>query len=104
MPVPFSTSKILAKNPNEPKVEDSYTLAEQVGKGAFGIVYAAVDKKTNKQYACKSIAKSKLSCKEDVKDVQSEVAIMNLVAGHQNVVTLKVSSLGPAPACLQLPS
>lgn len=38
--------------------------------------------------AVKSISKAKLVCKEDVKDVQTEVAIMNLVAGHTNVVTL----------------
>jgi hypothetical protein len=35
---------------------------------------------------------AKLVCKEDVQDVQAEVAIMNLVAGHQNVVTLKVGA------------
>lgn len=50
----------------------------------------AINKKTGEQLAVKSVSKAKLICKEDVKDVQAEVAIMNLVAGHVNVVTLKV--------------
>lgn len=48
------------------------------------------NKKTGLELAVKTISKSKLVCKEDVKDVQAEVAIMNLVAGHRNVVTLHV--------------
>ncbi len=59
------------------------------GKGAFGVVRLGISK-SGEQVAVKSISKSKLLCKEDVKDVQAEVAIMNLVAGHSNVVTLKV--------------
>ena len=86
----FSVSNILGKGPADPKLEDIYTLDKQVGKGAFGVVKAAINKRTGEVLACKSISKAKLVCKEDVKDVQAEVAIMNLVAGHQNVVTLKV--------------
>ncbi|KAF5826098.1 kinase-like domain-containing protein [Dunaliella salina] len=59
------------------------------GKGAFGVVKLAVNKKTGSRDAVKSISKAKLVCKEDVKDVQAEVAIMNLVAGHPHVVSLK---------------
>lgn len=51
-----------------------------------------IHKKTGQQVAVKSISKAKLVCKEDVKDVQAEVAIMNLVAGHLNVVTLTVNT------------
>jgi hypothetical protein len=49
---------------------------------------------TGEPVAVKSISKAKLVCKEDVKDVQAEVAIMNLVGGHQHVVTLKARRLG----------
>lgn len=45
---------------------------------------------TSEALAVKSISKAKLVCKEDVKDVQAEVAIMNLVGGHPNLVTLNV--------------
>jgi len=53
-------------------------------------VKLAISKRTGAKDAVKSISKAKLVCKEDVKDVQAEVAIMNLVAGHPHVVSLKV--------------
>mmetsp|Transcript_9123 Transcript_9123/g.15943 ORF Transcript_9123/g.15943 Transcript_9123/m.15943 type:complete len:479 (-) Transcript_9123:616-2052(-) len=85
----FSVSNILGKAPGDAKLEDVYKLDKQLGKGAFGVVKLAIPKKTGEHLAVKSISKAKLVCKEDVKDVQAEVAIMNLVAGHLNVVTLK---------------
>lgn len=69
------------------------THTQHTGKGAFGVVKLAINKKTGAKDACKSISKAKLVCKEDVKDVQAEVAIMNLVAGHPHVVSLKVGVL-----------
>ncbi len=85
-----SVSNVLDKPPGEPKLEELYTIGKQLGKGAFGVVRLATKKVGGVQLAVKSISKGKLVCKEDVKDVQAEVAIMNLVAGHINVVNLKV--------------
>ncbi|GFR51827.1 hypothetical protein Agub_g14290 [Astrephomene gubernaculifera] len=85
----FSVANILGKGPNDPKLEDAYRVDKQIGKGAFGVVRAGQKKSTGEPVAVKSISKAKLVCKEDVKDVQAEVAIMNLVAGHPYVVTLK---------------
>jgi hypothetical protein len=90
----FNVGNILGKAPGEPKLEEMYTVGKQIGKGAFGIVRLATKKTNGEQFAVKSISKAKLVCKEDVKDVQAEVAIMNLVAGHQNVVTIRVGILG----------
>jgi calcium-dependent protein kinase len=86
----FSVSNILGKTPNDSPLDAVYKVEQQIGKGAFGVVRAGLNRKTGKNVAVKSISKAKLVCKEDVKDVQAEVAIMNLVAGHVNVVTLKV--------------
>lgn len=69
-PVSLSLSNILNKGPNAPKLLDDYSLGAVLGKGAFGTVYQACDKKTGQLYACKSISKAKLVCKEDVEDVQ----------------------------------
>ena len=88
----FSVSNILGKAPGDPKLEEMYTVGKQLGKGAFGIVRLATKKGSGEQLAVKSISKAKLMCKEDVKDVQGEVAIMNLVSGHPNVVNIKVSN------------
>lgn len=103
----FSVANILGKGPHDPKLEEAYKVeVKQLGKGAFGVVRAAVKKSTGETVAVKSISKAKLVCKEDVKDVQAEVAIMNLVAGHPYVVTLKVralvSSAGWSVGCCDL--
>ncbi len=89
--------QILGKGPNDPRLEDVYRVDKQIGKGAFGVVRCGTKKANNEPVAVKSISKAKLVCKEDVKDVQAEVAIMNLVAGHPYVVTLKVGGLGLCP-------
>lgn len=68
--VPLSLSNILGKGPAGPKLLDDYSIGAVLGKGAFGTVYQAVDKRTGQLYACKSISKAKLVCKEDVEDVQ----------------------------------
>lgn len=90
MPTPIDVRNILGKNPSDPRLEDLYVLDKQIGKGAFGVVRLGHNKATGDPVAVKSISKAKLSCKEDVQDVQAEVAIMNLVAGHGNVVMLQV--------------
>jgi calcium-dependent protein kinase len=87
---PFTVQSILGKTPNDAKLDELYRLDKQIGKGAFGVVRLGKNKATGELVAVKSISKAKLVCKEDVKDVQAEVAIMNLVAGHSHVVTLMV--------------
>lgn len=67
---PLSVSNILGKGPAGPKLLDDFSIGAVLGKGAFGTVYQAVDKKTGQLYACKSISKAKLICKDDVEDVQ----------------------------------
>lgn len=89
MPAPIDVRNILGKNPSDPRLEDLYVLDKQIGKGAFGVVRLGHNKATGDPVAVKSISKAKLSCKEDIQDVQAEVAIMNLVAGHSNVVMLQ---------------
>lgn len=88
-PSTFSVNNVLGKLATDPKLEELYSLDKQIGKGAFGVVRLGRVKATSEAVAVKSISKAKLVCKEDVKDVQAEVAIMNLVAGHINTVTLK---------------
>lgn len=85
----FSVANILGKGPHDPRLSDVYLLDKQIGKGAFGVVRLCTRKSDGMNNAVKSISKAKLVCKEDVKDVQAEVAIMNLVVGHPYVVTLK---------------
>jgi calcium-dependent protein kinase len=85
-----NTDNVLGKATGSRSVDQDYELGKVLGKGAFGTVRLATSKATGDKLACKSIAKSKLVCREDVQDVQREVAIMNHVAGHPNVVNSKV--------------
>eukprot|EP01025_Chloroclados_australasicus_P028622 TRINITY_DN2836_c0_g1_i1.p1 TRINITY_DN2836_c0_g1~~TRINITY_DN2836_c0_g1_i1.p1 ORF type:complete len:483 (-),score=89.09 TRINITY_DN2836_c0_g1_i1:463-1911(-) len=87
----LNTQNILKKPAGSPRLESKYQLGQVLGKGAFGVVRVAVDLATGEKLACKSISKAKLVCPEDVADVQREVAVMNHVAGHRNIVSLRDS-------------
>jgi len=71
------------------EVSTDYHLGKVLGRGQFGITRLAESKSDKNNYACKSIAKRKLACKEDIEDVQREVQIMHHLKGHPNVTYLR---------------
>ncbi|KAK4478814.1 hypothetical protein RD792_014314 [Penstemon davidsonii] len=70
-------------------LKEHYNLGEKLGHGQFGTTFLCTERKTGKQYACKSIAKRKLLTIEDVDDVRREIEIMHHLSGHPNVITIK---------------
>jgi calcium-dependent protein kinase len=70
-------------------VRSIYTIGKELGRGQFGVTSLCTHKATGERFACKTIAKRKLSTKEDVEDVRREVQIMYHLAGQPNVVELK---------------
>lgn len=70
-------------------VKATYTMGKELGRGQFGVTHLCTHKATGQKYACKTIAKRKLSNKEDIEDVRREVQIMHHLAGQKNVVELK---------------
>lgn len=70
-------------------VRSIYTLGRELGRGQFGVTHLCTHKVTGELYACKSIAKRKLTNKDDVEDVRREVQIMHHLAGQDNIVELK---------------
>lgn len=70
-------------------VRQTYTLSKELGRGQFGVTYLCTHNKTGELYACKSIAKRKLMCKEDIEDVKREIQIMHHLSGIENIVELK---------------
>lgn len=70
-------------------VTHEYHLGKVLGRGQFGTTRLAESKTESKLYACKSIAKRKLTCKEDIDDVKREVEIMHHLKGHPNVTYLR---------------
>ncbi|KAL0410212.1 UNVERIFIED_CONTAM: Calcium-dependent protein kinase [Sesamum latifolium] len=69
-------------------LKDKYTLGKKLGQGQFGTTFLCLEKETNKEFACKTIAKRKLTTEEDVEDVRREIRIMHHLAGHPNVISI----------------
>ncbi|XVE96228.1 hypothetical protein REPUB_Repub02eG0203800 [Reevesia pubescens] len=69
-------------------LKDIYSLGRKLGQGQFGTTFLCVEKGTDKEFACKSITKRKLTTKEDVEDVRREIHIMHHLAGHPNVIQI----------------
>uniref|UniRef100_A0A7I4DEV0 non-specific serine/threonine protein kinase n=1 Tax=Physcomitrium patens TaxID=3218 RepID=A0A7I4DEV0_PHYPA len=86
-PASRSVSGVLGKPLSD--IRQSYILGRELGRGQFGVTYLCTDKMTNEAYACKSIAKRKLTSKEDIEDVKREVQIMHHLSGTPNIVVLK---------------
>ncbi|KAJ6877912.1 hypothetical protein NC651_030605 [Populus alba x Populus x berolinensis] len=72
-----------------PRLRDHYLLSKKLGQGQFGTTYLCTHKASNNLYACKSIPKRKLLCKEDYEDVYREIQIMHHLSGQPNVVQIK---------------
>lgn len=70
-------------------LKNVYTVGRRLGQGQFGTTYLCVEKSTGKEFACKSIAKRKLTSADDVEDVRREIQIMHHLEGHPNVVSIK---------------
>ncbi|KAL9446324.1 hypothetical protein AB3S75_014067 [Citrus x aurantiifolia] len=72
-----------------PRLRDHYLLGKKLGQGQFGTTYLCIHKTTNAHFACKSIPKRKLLCREDYDDVWREIQIMHHLSEHPNVVQIK---------------
>ncbi|XVF07481.1 hypothetical protein REPUB_Repub06bG0142900 [Reevesia pubescens] len=69
-------------------LKEMYSLGRKLGQGQFGTTFLCVEKGSGNEFACKSIAKRKLTTKEDVEDVRREIHIMHHLAGHPNVIQI----------------
>jgi calcium-dependent protein kinase len=86
-PVSSASSTVLGKPLED--IRQTYTLGKELGRGQFGVTFLATRLDTGELFACKSIAKRKLTCKEDIEDVKREVQIMHHLSGIENIVELK---------------
>ncbi|XP_071690517.1 calcium-dependent protein kinase 20-like isoform X1 [Rutidosis leptorrhynchoides] len=69
-------------------MKEIYSVGKKLGQGQFGTTFLCLEKETGKEFACKSIAKRKLTTKEDMEDVRREIQIMHHLAGHPNVISI----------------
>ncbi|XP_006664312.3 calcium-dependent protein kinase 25 [Oryza brachyantha] len=71
------------------EVRATYSIGKELGRGQFGVTHLCTHKATGEKLACKTIAKRKLTSKEDVDDVRREVQIMHHLSGQPNIVDLR---------------
>ncbi|KAK9289335.1 hypothetical protein L1049_007490 [Liquidambar formosana] len=69
-------------------LKELYSLGRKLGQGQFGTTFLCLEKGNGNEFACKSIAKRKLTTQEDVEDVRREIQIMHHLAGHPNVISI----------------
>ncbi|XP_027343882.1 calcium-dependent protein kinase SK5 isoform X2 [Abrus precatorius] len=70
-------------------ITEVYEVGRKLGQGQFGTTYLCTHRATRASYACKSIPKRKLLCKEDYEDVWREIQIMHHLSEHAHVVRIE---------------
>jgi len=69
-------------------IQDIYELKNEIGKGAFSVVFLAQNKKTGEKVAVKTIDKKAASTVQDQNRLKTEVEILKKIK-HPNIVCLK---------------
>ncbi|KQJ89539.1 calcium-dependent protein kinase 25 [Brachypodium distachyon] len=70
-------------------VRATYSIGKELGRGQFGVTHLCTHRTSGEKLACKTIAKRKLSTREDLEDVRREVQIMYHLSGQPNIVDLR---------------
>ncbi|XP_057417366.1 calcium-dependent protein kinase SK5 [Lotus japonicus] len=70
-------------------IREVYTIGRKLGQGQFGTTFLCTHKVTGLTFACKTIPKRKLLCKEDYDDVWREIQIMHHLSEHAHVVRIE---------------
>ncbi|KAH9651794.1 calcium-dependent protein kinase 33 [Citrus sinensis] len=67
-----------------------FTFGRMLGRGQFGVSYLCIENSTNRQFACKSMAKKpKTKYAENDMMIRREIQIRQLLSGQPNIVELK---------------
>ncbi|CAI5487819.1 unnamed protein product [Closterium sp. Naga37s-1] len=64
-------------------------LKKEIGTGQYGVIRRCVHRSTGEIAACKSIRKSAFQSAADVEAVRNEVAFMEELKGHANIIRIK---------------
>jgi calcium-dependent protein kinase len=72
-------------------VKEEFEFGDELGRGAFGIVYRVKNKRTNEQFACKGINKKELKSVEEITDLVKELQMCHTVVGHENILPMHAS-------------
>ncbi|KAG5058484.1 hypothetical protein AAZX31_05G185100 [Glycine max] len=70
-------------------IREVYEVGRKLGQGQFGTTFECTRRASGGKFACKSIPKRKLLCKEDYEDVWREIQIMHHLSEHAHVVRIE---------------
>lgn len=73
------------------RLREHYLVGKKLGQGQFGTTYLCSHISNGAHFACKSIPKRKLVCRDDYDDVLREIQIMHHLSEHPNVVRIEGS-------------
>ncbi|KAK9212679.1 hypothetical protein WN943_002061 [Citrus x changshan-huyou] len=66
-----------------------FTFGRMLGRGQFGVSYLCIENSTNRQFACKSMAKKpKTKYAENDMMIRREIQIRQLLSGQPNIVEI----------------
>jgi len=82
----ISSSGSATKKKEPAKIDDSYKLGKEIGRGAFSVVKEGIRKASGKKYAIKCISK-KLIDKKELQLLEREIEIMKKLS-HPNIIQL----------------
>ncbi|CAI7803398.1 unnamed protein product [Closterium sp. NIES-53] len=73
------------------ELEERYEVegGKELGAGQFGVTRVVVCRSTGRRLACKTINKAAFKSKSDIENVRREVASLNLLKSHPNVIHLE---------------
>lgn len=71
----------------EPHILRKYEILQKLGKGAYGIVWKAIDKKTKEVVALKKVFDAFQNA-TDAQRTFREVMFLQELNGHENIVSL----------------
>lgn len=74
VPKRFLNVEIVMKGEDELK---NYTIYEELGKGAYGVVKMGINKKTNEKVAIKIYEKKKIDEPNKIKNLEREINVMS---------------------------
>lgn len=70
-------------------INQMYEMKKELGRGQSGVTYLCTEKRTGREYACKSISRAKLLSDQEIEDVRREVMILQHLSGQPNIVEFR---------------
>ncbi|KAK7382924.1 hypothetical protein VNO78_28588 [Psophocarpus tetragonolobus] len=71
------------------KIEEMYKMKKELGRGQSGVTYLCEERRTKREYACKTIGRGKMVSPQEIEDVRREVMILQHLSGQPNIVEFR---------------